>query len=158
MQISAVGFTPYIYNTNTISALSMNRIAAIPGDVTEQKIDYTGLTSDESENINPLGIGQSANFMDILSSQMSMSRYHQARIMKDMRPMEEEPFDTRENTADDVQEWFKLQETDAEQQQEISWQNPADSREDLFDRSMGNGFTLYQRNRALEAYSMSMIQ
>lgn len=98
MQISAVGFTPYIYNTNTISALSMNRIAAIPGDVTEQKIDYTGLTSDESENINPLGIGQSANFMDILSSQMSMSRYHQARIMKDMRPMEEEPFDTRENT------------------------------------------------------------
>ncbi len=114
MQISAVGFSPYIYNTNMISALSMNRIAAIPGDVTEQKIDYTGLTSDESENINPLGIGQSANFMDILSSQMSMSRYHQARIMKDMRPMEEESFDTRENTADDVQERFKLQETDAE--------------------------------------------
>ena len=63
MRIGGVGMSPYIYNSNMVSSLSMNKISAIPDDVTQQKIDYTDLLSEDLENSNPLSRGQSRDFM-----------------------------------------------------------------------------------------------
>lgn len=84
MRIGAIEMTmtPYIYNTNRVSSLSMNKISAIPDDAAKGRTDYSGLVSDEAENENPLRRGQSRDFMGILTSQMSMSRYHQEKLMK----------------------------------------------------------------------------
>lgn len=81
MRIGAIAYQPYVYNTNTVSATSLNRIGAIPNDATAGRTDFEELVNDK-ENVNPLGIGESANFMDILSSQMAMSRTRSAMLFK----------------------------------------------------------------------------
>lgn len=81
MRIGAIAYQPYVYNTNTVSAKSLNRIGAIPNDATAGRTDFEELVNDQ-ENINPLGKGESANFMDILSSQMAMSRTRSAMLLK----------------------------------------------------------------------------
>lgn len=81
MRIGAIAYQPYVYNTNTVSAASLNRINALPEDGTKGRTDFEGLTERE-ENQNPLGRGQSASFMDILSSQMAMSRTKSAMLLK----------------------------------------------------------------------------
>lgn len=81
MRIGAVAYQPYVYNTNTLSAASLNRVGAIPNDATAGRTDFEGLTQ-EQENTNPLRRGQSANFMDIFSSQMAMSRTKSAMLLK----------------------------------------------------------------------------
>lgn len=81
MRIGAIAYQPYVYNTNTLSAASLNRIGAIPDDATAGRTDFEGLTQDQ-ENTNPLGRGQSANFMDIWSSQMAKSRTKSAMLLK----------------------------------------------------------------------------
>ena len=80
MGIGAIGFQPYIYNTNSVSSLSMNRVKPIEDDVTQASTDYSALTNEEL-NVNPLKKGESANFVDILESQMAMSRQNAARLM-----------------------------------------------------------------------------
>lgn len=80
MGIGAIGYQPYIYNTNQISPASMNRVKPVDDDVTKSSTDYSALT-DMSMNVNPLRKGESANFVDILESQMAMSRANQARVM-----------------------------------------------------------------------------
>lgn len=80
MQISGIGFQPYIYNTNAVSSASMNKISSIGSDVSSQKTDFSPL-SESSSNENPLKMGESKNFMDILSSQMSMSQMNATRVM-----------------------------------------------------------------------------
>ncbi len=81
MQVGAVSFQPYIYNTNSVSSASMNKVQGISDDLLSQKTDYSGLTS-EAENINPLRMGESANFVDILSMQMQIGQNNANRIMK----------------------------------------------------------------------------
>ena len=84
--MSAVQFRPYVYNANTVSAASMNRLSRISDDVLDKKIDYTELT-DERLNENPLKKGQTLNFQDMLDMQMRRGQNIASRIM---RPMEEE--------------------------------------------------------------------
>lgn len=81
MRIGAIAYQPYVYNTNTVSSASLNRIGAIPNDATAGRTDFEDLTK-EQENVNPLRKGESANFMDILSSQMAMSRTKSAMLLK----------------------------------------------------------------------------
>ena len=81
MGIGAIGFQPYIYNTNQISPASMNRVKPVDDDVTQSSTDYSALT-DMSLNINPLRKGESANFVDILESQMAMSQANRARVIQ----------------------------------------------------------------------------
>jgi len=85
MQIGSVGFRPYIYNTNTVSPSSMNKIAAIGKDALASKTDVSALTSDEakkSETTNPLKRGESLDFAGIIQMQMQMSRMNADRLMK----------------------------------------------------------------------------
>ena len=79
--LGAVGFQPYIYNTNGISRSSLNPISPIGSDVVKApSTDYSELY-DEGENINPLKKGETRNFADILASQMAMSRLHAEQRM-----------------------------------------------------------------------------
>lgn len=90
MRIGSVSMTPYVYNTNAVSAKSMNKIDAIGSDVTKSKINASELVSDEAkklQNSNPLKPGQSLDFTGILQMQMQMSRLNEARVMK---PVEDE--------------------------------------------------------------------
>lgn len=85
MRIGSVSMTPYIYNTNGVSAKSMNKIAAISDDVTSSKLDVSALVSDEAkkqQNMNPLKPGQSLDFAGIIQMQMQMSRLNEARVMQ----------------------------------------------------------------------------
>jgi hypothetical protein len=82
MQVGAIGYQPYIFNTNTIDRASMSRVQAVPDDLTSKKTDYSGLVDREQENTNPLKRGESANFADIIQSQMLMSQHNASRIMK----------------------------------------------------------------------------
>lgn len=87
MQIGALSFQPYIYNTNTLSRASLSRISGIrEEDLTSSKTDYSSLT-DMSLNENPLKPGETLNFDDILEEQMQMSRMNQSRVMQ---PLPEE--------------------------------------------------------------------
>lgn len=81
MQIGAVGFSPFVYNTNAVSSASMNKVPSIGKDALASKTDFSGLTL-SGENQNPLKKGQTANWMDVLSMQMQMSQQNAARVMK----------------------------------------------------------------------------
>lgn len=87
MQVGALGFKPYIYNTNVMSGNSLSKVSSVEKDLLASKTDYSSLT-DESLNENPLRRGQTANFMDILGMQMQMSRLNASRIMKPEEEMQ----------------------------------------------------------------------
>lgn len=87
MQVGALGFKPYIYNTNAMSGNSLSKVSSVEKDLLASKTDYSSLT-DESLNENPLRRGQTANFVDILGMQMQMSRLNASRIMKPEEEMQ----------------------------------------------------------------------
>ena len=87
MQVGALGFKPYIYNTNVMSGNSLSKVSSVEKDLLASKTDYSSLT-DESLNENPLIRGQTANFVDILGMQMQMSRLNASRIMKPEEEMQ----------------------------------------------------------------------
>lgn len=72
-------YPTYVYNTNYVSAKSLNRVQPIPDDALKGK---TGYTSSASGNTNPLRPGTSRDFAGIVASQMAMGRMRAARIMK----------------------------------------------------------------------------
>ena len=104
MQIGAVSFQayqPYVYNANSVSKNSLNKISAIGDDLTTSKLDASALVSDESkkaQNENPLKPGQSLDFAGIIQMQMQMSRLNEARIMQPAQPAVTE--NTQEPAAD----------------------------------------------------------
>ena len=85
--IGAVGgysYNPYIYNTRQVSSASLNAIGRISDDATDGGVDFSGVGRvDEKININPLKKGETANFADILMSQMSLSNIHQSQLFGD---------------------------------------------------------------------------
>jgi len=84
MQIGAVSFRPYIYNTNAVGPASMNKISAIGKDALQSKTDISALTSEDakkSEVLNPLKRGESLDFAGIIGMQMQMSRMNAERLM-----------------------------------------------------------------------------
>ena len=86
MRIGAVGASPYIYNTNSVSSASLNKIRAIGNDVTSGKTDFSGLTS-SGENENPLKRGETKNYADVLGMQMQMGMMNAVKLM-DQTPFE----------------------------------------------------------------------
>lgn len=81
MGIGAIsGFQPYIYNTNSISRSSLNRISAVNNDVSDSHIET--ITSDYSgETMNPLERGETADFAGVLAMQMQMGRNNASLLM-----------------------------------------------------------------------------
>ena len=81
MQVGAVSMAmpmPYIYNTNTVNRASMNKIKPIEDDLLESKTDFSGLT--QGENTNPLAIGETKDFANILEMQFATGAQNAARL------------------------------------------------------------------------------
>ena len=87
MKIGAVGVQPYVYNTNSISSASMNKIKGIGSDLTSSKTDFSNLASEKVDNENPLKMGETKNFADVLNMQMEMGRMNSFKVM-DVSPFE----------------------------------------------------------------------
>ena len=73
MGIGAVSaYRPYIYNTNTLSADSLNPIGRIEDeDLTKNRIDTEDLQKASVETLNPLSRGESKDYQGMLDSQMA---------------------------------------------------------------------------------------
>ena len=80
MRVGAVGYRPFVYNTNSVSSASLNKIKAIGNNLTESNSDFSGLT-ESNENINPLKVGETKNYSEMVDAQMNMGRMNAARIM-----------------------------------------------------------------------------
>lgn len=132
MQVGALSFRPYIYNTNILSGSSLFKISSIGDDLLNTKTDYSALT-DERLNVNPLKKGQTANFVDILEMQMQMGKMNASRIMK---PDEQEAVQMTDDVA-------------AGELEPIS--NDKAMQNMQFDRN------LFMMQRAAEAYRVNMI-
>jgi hypothetical protein len=87
MRIGAVGASPYVYNTNAVSSASLNKIQGIGSDTTASRSDFSGLT-ETAVNENPLKMGETKNFVDIMEMQVQMGRMNAARVM-DVNPFAE---------------------------------------------------------------------
>ena len=74
-------YPTYIYNPNTVSAKSLNKLSRISDDVLDKKVDYSETYSDAG-NENPLKKGQTKDFEGILAKQMQQGRNRAALVMK----------------------------------------------------------------------------
>lgn len=164
MNIGAIAVQPYIFNANSISGSSMNKISGITDDVLNKKIDYSGLTS-LGENENPLKKGTSSNFMDILSSQMEMGKSNAAKIMKPMEEVNElvvdelspEGIDPIENQSNNVIQDTESNNFDLNNIIEAISSNDSKSIGAMYENnSQNSGVSLYQMAHASQAYEMSM--
>lgn len=69
---------PYIYNTNTISAKSMQKIQAVDNDVSTDHIEKKSPYVTEAEN--SLSYGETSDFAGILDQQMHMGMQNAMRL------------------------------------------------------------------------------
>ena len=54
MQVGSVGtsyFQPYVYNTNSLSRASLNKVQGIGDDLLTSKTDFSALTDEQKQNI-----------------------------------------------------------------------------------------------------------
>lgn len=81
MRIGGIGniYPTYVYNPNTVSANSLNKLSRISDDVLDKKVDYT--ETEAQENQNPLKKGQTLDFEGVLAKQMQQGQNRAARIM-----------------------------------------------------------------------------
>lgn len=92
MQVGSIGSTPYmspyIYNTNSVSSKSLNKISAISDNALDSGTDVSALTkdSDNNEVLNPLKRGESLDFASILNMQMQMGKMNASRLNLDTYP------------------------------------------------------------------------
>ncbi len=168
MRIGAIAFQPYVYNTNAVSAASLNRISALPEDGTKRRTDFS--EPDGQENVNPLAKGQSANFMDILSSQMAMSRSKSAMLLGSARQgaagggvreadePEEDSLQSQSGSAAEMADDLMAEQMQEDKADEALTTAAAGGGEtgSAMNESAGGSYTSYQMRHALDAYSMAM--
>lgn len=142
--VGAYGFGPYVYNTNQVSASSMNKLSRISDDVLDRKIDYNELT-DDSKNINPLKKGQTLDFEGMLAMQMKRGQDNAARIMK---PAKEEGSEEESGQAYEAMA-ARFDNEAIRKAESAGMANAADGND-------GSGNISYQMQQALYAYGMSM--
>ena len=80
--VGSLAYDPYIYNTRQVSSTSLNRIGRISDDATDGGVDFSAVEKvEEQVNINPLKRGETANFADVLMSQMNLSQIRQSQLL-----------------------------------------------------------------------------
>ncbi|MDE6387437.1 MAG: hypothetical protein K2L82_06500 [Lachnospiraceae bacterium] len=151
--LGAYGFQPYVYNTNAVSAASMNKLSKISDDVLDKKVDYSELT-DESKNVNPLKKGQTLNFQSMLQMQMQRGQNNAARIMKPTEKTQETENDTQVSETEQASEAVIAQfdQKAAQIGEEAASQNEVSTNAD----ANGSNNINYQMQQALNAYGMFM--
>ena len=145
--LGAYGLQPYVYNTNTVSAASMNKLSKISDDVLDKKLDYSELT-DESKNINPLKKGQTLDFQSMLEMQMQRGQNNAARVM---RPAAESQADEETTQASNTNV-MRFDQASARAQETTANASTADNA----NADDANNNISYQMQQALNAYGMFM--
>lgn len=135
-------YPSYVYNPNTVSAKSMDKLSRISDDVLDKKTEYTN--ADVEENRNPLKKGQTIDFEGIVAKQMQQGQNRAARIMpKGLAPEEEK--------AAEVVQMPKPQE------EVLEAEEAADTEEMAANTNAGeNNAPSMQMQRAIQAYEMFM--
>ena len=146
--INAYNFQPYVYNTNTVSAASMNKLSRISEDVLDKKTDYSEL-ADESKNINPLKKGQTLDFQSMLEMQMQRGQNNAARIMRPAQETQTQEEDTGRTSDTNVTQFAR---TSALTQETAAGANAAEAA----NTNSNNNNISYQMQQALNAYGMFM--
>ena len=144
--LGAYGFQPYIYNTNTVSSASMNKLSKISDDVLDRKIDYSEL-NDESKNINPLKKGQTLNFQSMLEMQMQRGQNNAARVMKPAQNSQTAEEETAQSSNANVTQFSQASAQAEETTASAAASNTANS---------DSNNISYQMQQALNAYGMFM--
>ena len=146
--LGAYGLQPYVYNTNTVSSASMNKLSKISDDVLDKKIDYSELT-DESKNVNPLKKGQTLDFQSMLEMQMQRGQNNAARIMRPAQNTQTEEEETTQSSNANVTQFSQTSAQTEETAASATASNTADANSD-------NNNISYQMQQALNAYGMFM--
>ncbi len=144
--IGAYGFQPYVYNVNTVSAASMNKLSGISDDVLDKKIDYSELV-EETQNENPLKKGQTLDFQGMLERQMQKGRLNAAKVMK---PAEETQAAEMAVQSADTAWPDSVPDVEAAENASVISADFADA------GNAGNGYSNYQMQQAISAYEMMM--
>ncbi len=150
--LGAYGFQPYVYNTNAVSAASMNKLSKISDDVLDKKVDYSEL-ADESKNVNPLKKGQTLDVQSMLQMQMQRGQNNAARIMKPTQESlktEEEPSQVSETEQASGAVMVQFSQASDEITEIAADENVSANA----DNNGGN--TNYQMQQAINAYEMFM--
>ena len=148
--LNTYNFQPYVYNTNTVSAASMNRLSKISDDVLDKKIDYSELT-DESQNMNPLKKGQTLNFQSMLEMQMQRGQNNAARIMRPTQNTQEEEEIAQSSNANVAQ----FSQASAQAPETAASADAANTANANTNSDNGSNIS-YQMQQALNAYEMFM--
>ena len=146
--LGAYGLQPYVYNTNTVSSASMNKLSRISDDVLDKKIDYSELT-DESKNVNPLKKGQTLNFQSMLEMQMRRGQNNAARIMRPAQNTQTEEEETTQSSNANVTQFSQPSAQTEETAASAAAADTANANSD-------NNNISYQMQQALNAYGMFM--
>lgn len=148
--LSAYGAQPYVYNTNTVSSASMNKLSKISDNVLDKKIDYSELT-DESKNVNPLKKGQTLDFQSMLAMQMQRGQNNAARIMKPVQETQAEEDETRQAQSSGA----VVAQFDQAAAQSVTSAEAATG-QSAADMTDAGSNVSYQMQQALNAYGMFM--
>lgn len=142
MRIGGIGnvYPTYVYNPNTVSSKSMDKLSRISDNVLDKKVDYSETAA--QENQNPLKKGQTIDFEGVLAKQMQQAKNRAAKVMPDgLKPVE-----NQEKTEE-----VKAQELNAKAAAENVNVNP-----DAENAASGNNSNVTQMQRAIQAYEMFM--
>lgn len=157
MRIGAVGFQiyqPYIYNTNTVRGNSLSKVKPISDDLLSSKTDFSGMTDEEQQNLNPLRRGETVNFADVIAMQMQMGRMNADKIM---RPAEKTVAAT-EVSVSGLDSRRVAEDADIKAERVMDAEGEDRVAEDgESTRLMQTGASLYQMQHAAFAYQMNMI-
>lgn len=151
MRIGAIGniYPNYIYNTNTVSANSMNKLSRISDNVLDKKVDYSETTA--QENQNPLKKGETLDFAGVLARQMQQSQNRAAKVLPNgLKPAEDQE-KTEEVKSQETKANTNTQEAKVNTVAEDTNVNP-----DAENAANGNNASVTQMQRAIQAYEMFM--
>ena len=159
MQINPVGisFRPYIYNTNIVSANSMNKISAIEDDALKSSVDCSN-----DKNENPLKLGETSNFADVLAMQFQLGQNNAARVMKTAENVEEAAkMDLNTAVIKNADSIEKVEEQTGDKEKlkldEIFTNTSSlDENTDKNATSQKSMSNLFLINKAIEAYTVSL--
>lgn len=162
MTVGAISFQPYVYNVNSISPASMNKLSKISDDVLDKKVDYSELAGTENEN--PLKKGQTLDFQGMLEMQMQRGRYHASRIMKPAtEEMSVQDDGTQAETValqGDNEAQAKAVTMQADHftpvQETVRMEDVQTAATDMGNDNTGNDITNFRMQQAISAYEMFM--
>ena len=142
MRIGGIGnvYPTYVYNPNTVTSKSMNKLSRISDDVLDKKVDYSQTAA--QENQNPLKKGQTIDFEGVLAKQMQEGQNRAAKIM----PNGLEPANNQDKAAE-----VKTNELTAKSAAENTKVNL-----DAENTESGSNANVTQMQRAIQAYEMFM--